>query len=96
MISLIVAMWVAHLADVLTTVYGLGRGCVEMNPLYGLGGWPLMVGVKVGGLVMWSCWLMESARRHRRWKTLLLWAGLTSVGAGAAMWNLWVIPTCGW
>lgn len=82
----------AHAADLWTTHLGLSRGCVELNPLYGLVGYwmPAMIAIKGLCVALIEAIAWTANPRTRR---VALWTGIVA-GFGAAAWNIIVIPQC--
>jgi hypothetical protein len=92
--ALLLAFWVAQGADIGTTVVGLNRGCVEMNPLYRSRSVPAMVGIKTASTIVITGFTWGAHKRgHKKLARTMLLAGI-GVGAGAALWNVHVIPRC--
>lgn len=92
--GLLLAFWIAQGADMATTVAGLNRGCVELNPFYQSRSVPAMVGIKAGATVLVTGFAWGAHKRGQsKLAKVMLWGGIIS-GAGAASWNLTQIHKC--
>lgn len=94
MIKWIVAIWLGHAADILTTVYGLSRGCVELNPIYQLGGMSTLLAVKVVAVSVVSLMVWRTAQLGEVSNAKVMAGIFVSVGVGAAVWNCFQFPRC--
>jgi hypothetical protein len=92
--ELLLALWIAQGADMATTVVGINRGCVEMNPLYKSRSVPAMIAIK-GGATFTIGWAAGRERKkgNTRRSNIIVWTAIVA-GAGAAVWNVHVIPQC--
>ena len=92
MTPLLIIMVLAHAADLATTHLGLARGCVELNPVYGLVGYSFPAMVAIKATCVGTIGAMAVAADHRL-SRVILWTAIVA-GAGAAAWNLYVMQAC--
>lgn len=95
MIWPLVAMWLAHFGDIVSTYVGLAHGCHEMNPFFQVAGFPGLVGLKILfclGISSIVCYTY-----YQRKETIAAWLQVSLaifIGVSAVLWNLTQIPYC--
>lgn len=95
MIWPLVAMWLAHFGDIVSTYVGLAHGCHEMNPAYYFVGFPGLVGLKFVFCVLISRIIRHTYYQRKEVRSAWIQVSIAiTLGFGAVIWNALQIPYC--
>lgn len=88
---LIVALWLAQAADLITTAWVFSQGCVEGNPLLRrltVGDIGVLKALAVGflSIIAWRV-----AQTEKRWEAVAIVTAGILAGLGAAVWNMHLV-----